>query len=239
MASVPLFLSAPHSCSYLSEQQARSVFVSPKFALTNAIYSQLISKGFRRSGNQVYKPHCEHCQQCIPVRIPVTQFQASRKQKRCLQQNVDTQVLIKPAIFDRRHYEMYLRYQHQRHADGSMADSSPEDYLSFLSSSWCQSRFIEFYIETELAAVAVVDFLNDSLSAVYTFFEPKFSAYSLGTYAVLWQIQQAQKLNLSYVYLGFWIEECKKMAYKNQYRPLQGFINEQWQFIGNNPKSEQ
>lgn len=231
MASIPLFISAPHPCSYLDGEQAQSAFVSPRFELSNAVYSQLIAYGFRRSGDDVYRPQCGACQQCVPVRLAVQDFKPSRKQKRCLQSNAGTSVIIKPAVFEREHYEMYLRYQKHRHADSNMANSSPEDYINFLSSSWCHTRFVEFSIQNELAGVAIVDYLDNSLSAVYTFFEPKFSSYSLGVYAVLWQIEQAKRLGLRYVYLGFWIKNCQKMAYKIQYQPLQGFVNQGWQVL--------
>lgn len=231
MASIPLFISTPHLCSYLEGELAQSAFVSPNFELTNAIYSRLIAHGFRRSGDEVYRPQCSFCRQCVPVRLAVDDFKPSRKQKRCLQTNANTTAIIKPAVFESAHYEMYMRYQKHRHADSNMANSSPDDYINFLSSSWCDTQFVEFSIENKLAGVAVVDYLDNSLSAVYTFFEPKFSSYGLGVYAVLWQIQQARELGLQYVYLGFWIENCQKMSYKTQYQPLQGFVNQRWQTL--------
>ena len=123
-------------------------------------------------------------------------------------------VVIKPAHFEIAHYQLYLHYQDSRHAGGDMADSSPEDYIQFLSSSWCDTIFVEFFIAGELAGLAIVDILNNALSAVYTFFDPKFSNYGLGVYAVLWQIEYAKQLQKDFVYLGFWITECQKMAYK-------------------------
>lgn len=231
MASIPLFISAPHPCSYLKHEQAQAAFVSPAFQLSTAVYSQLIAHGFRRSGDEVYRPQCHSCQQCVPARLAVQDFKPSRKQKRCWQSNADTTVIIKPAIFEASHYEMYMRYQKHRHADSSMANSSAEDYIRFLGSSWCNTCFVEFSIAGELAGVAIVDYLDNGLSAVYTFFEPKFSSYSLGVYAVLWQIEEAKRLGLPYVYLGFWIENCQKMAYKIQYQPLQGLVNQHWQVL--------
>jgi arginine-tRNA-protein transferase len=127
-----------------------------------------------------------------------------------------------------------MRYQKHKHKDGGMADSSQEDYINFLASSWCTTLFVEFSIDNKLAAVAVVDLLDNALSAVYTFFEPEFSKYSLGTYAVLWQIQHAKELNLDFIYLGFWIKDCLKMSYKSQYQPLQGFITNQWKNLDSN-----
>jgi arginine-tRNA-protein transferase len=126
-----------------------------------------------------------------------------------------------------------MRYQQHKHSGGLMANSSEEEYINFLSSSWCKTIFVEFLIDTELAAVAVVDLLDNELSAVYTFFDPKFSNYSLGTYAVLWQLDYAQSKGLEFVYLGFWIKDCQKMAYKMQYKPMQGYTNKEWHVIQN------
>jgi arginine-tRNA-protein transferase len=228
MMSIPLFLSQEHACSYLEDEQAQSVFVHPSCPVTTAIYGQLIEQGFRRSGDEVYAPHCPHCAACIPVRLPVEKFKPSRSQKRCLIRNIDTQVVVKPAVFEPAHYELYLRYQAIRHGDGAMADSSPDDYLGFLGSSWCDTRFVEFFINNELAAVAVVDQFEQAWSAVYTFFDPKFAAASLGVYAVLWQIEQARRQQKEFLYLGYWIKACKKMAYKSDYQPIQLLIDHQW-----------
>jgi arginyl-tRNA--protein-N-Asp/Glu arginylyltransferase len=231
MTSIPLLITAPHPCSYLEGEQAQTAFVNPIFGLSSNVYSQLIAHGFRRSGDDVYQPRCAQCSQCVPVRLPVAQFKPNRRQKRCFQKNRQTSTIIKPAVFEQAHYDLYLRYQNQRHADGNMANSSPDEYLKFLGGSWCDTRFVEFSIDGALAAVAIVDYLENAISAVYTFFDPEFSSYSPGVYAVLWQIQFAQEQRLEWLYLGFWIANSKKMNYKNQYRPLQGFIDQQWVFL--------
>ena len=228
MISIPLFLSQKHPCSYLDEAEAQPAFVHPLFEMTTGIYSELIKQGYRRSGDEVYSPHCPHCSACIPVRLRVSEFSPNRSQVRCLRKNSDTTFVIKPATFEKAHYEMYLRYQTERHSDGSMAHSSPNDYLSFLKSTWCETSFVEFSIHGELAALAVVDRLDNAMSAVYTFFEPKFSAYGLGVYAVLWQIGWAKQLGKEFLYLGFWIKQCRKMSYKSDYQPLQIFRDKQW-----------
>ena len=228
MMSIPLFLSQEHSCSYLEGERAQSVFVHPSCPVTTAIYGQLIEQGFRRSGDEIYAPHCPHCSACIPVRLPVEKFKPGSSQKRCLSRNIDTQVVVKPAVFEQAHYELYLRYQAIRHGEGAMADFSPDDYLDFLGSSWCDTQFVEFSINNELAAVAVVDQFEQAWSAVYTFFDPKFASASLGVYAVLWQIEQAHRQQKEFLYLGFWIKACKKMAYKSDYQPIQLLIDNQW-----------
>jgi arginyl-tRNA--protein-N-Asp/Glu arginylyltransferase len=228
MISIPLFLSQKHPCGYLEGERAQSLFVHPAYPLTSAIYAQLIKQGFRRSGDEIYAPHCPHCSACIPVRLPVAKFKPSRSQKRCMNKNIDTRVIIKPAVFEQAHYDMYLRYQAIRHSNSSMVDTSPDDYLGFLGSSWCDTRFVELSIHNELAGVAVIDQFEQAWSAVYTFFEPKFSSYSLGVYAVLWQIEQATLQQKEFLYLGYWIKSCKKMAYKNEYQPIQQLIDNQW-----------
>ncbi len=228
MISIPLVLTSIHPCSYLENEQSQSIFVHPSYPLTTSIYTQLIAQGFRRSGDEVYVPHCPHCEACIPVRLAVNQFKPNRSQQRCLHKNSHTKVVIKPAVFEQAHYELYLRYQLTRHTGGNMAESSPDEYINFLSSSWCDTVFVEFSIDDELAGVAIVDQLDNALSAVYTFFDPKFSNYSLGVYAVLWQIEQAKSQQREFLYLGFWIQACQKMAYKHNYQPLQIFRNKQW-----------
>lgn len=228
MMSIALFLATSHSCSYLDDESAQLAFVDPALPLTPMIYGELMAKGFRRSGDDVYRPHCPSCSACIPVRLPVNRFQPNRSQKRCWQKNANTVAVIKPPVFEQVHYQMYLRYQAARHAGGDMADSGPDEYLRFLGSSWCETRFIEFFIAQELAGIAVVDQVDDALSAVYTFFEPKFADYGLGAYAVLWQIEQARLHQREFLYLGFWIAACKKMAYKSSYQPLQMFVDNQW-----------
>jgi len=231
MISIPLFLTEQNPCSYLDKTNSQSAFVHPSFSLNTTLYSQLIEQGFRRSGNEVYKPHCPSCSECIPTRVNVEQFMCTRNQRRCLKKNQKTTVIVKPAQFEQSHYDLYLRYQKHKHTGGSMVDSSKSDYTNFLTSSWCNTLFVEFLINDELAAVATVDLLDNALSAVYTIFEPKFNQYSLGNYAVLWQIQHAKELGLEFVYLGFWIKDCRKMSYKTQYQPIQGFINNEWQNI--------
>jgi len=188
MTSIPLFITGDHPCSYLDGETARSAFVHPAFRITPAIYAELLKHGFRRSGDDVYVPQCPHCSACIPARIPVARFVPDRQQKRCLKKNSETRVLIKPAKFESAHYEMYLNYQKSRHADGSMANATPDEYLNFLGSTWCNTIFAEFSIAGELSAIAVVDCLAHAWSAVYTFFDPKFANFSPGVYAVLWQI---------------------------------------------------
>lgn len=234
MTSIPLFISAEYPCSYLDNATARNCFLHPSTPMTTEIYSKLISHGFRRSGNQIYRPHCADCSACTALRLPVNEFKATRGQRRTHLSNTLTRSIIKPAQFEQKHYQLYLEYQDARHADSSMANASPEEYMSFLCNDWCETRFVEFTYDTELVAVAVVDHLDNALSAVYTFFAPKYSHLSPGRYAILWQIDYAQQLGVQWLYLGFWIAQCQKMSYKNQYRPVQAFIDNQWRQFDKN-----
>ena len=228
MISIPLVLSQEHPCGYLETKIAQSLFVHPSYSITTSTYAHLLEQGFRRSGEEVYAPHCSHCSACIPARLPLKKFKPSKSQRRCMRKNIETRVNIKPAIFEQAHYDMYLRYQAIRHPGGSMINASPENYFSFLSSSWCNTQFVEFSIHNELAGIAIIDQFDEAWSAVYTFFEPKFSDYSLGVYAILWQIQQANLLQKEYLYLGFWLKDCTKMSYKTCYQPIQLLIDKQW-----------
>ena len=228
MISIPLVLSQEHPCGYLETKIAQSLFVHPSYSITTSTYAHLLEQGFRRSGEEVYAPHCSHCSACIPARLPLKKFKPSKSQRRCMRKNIETQVNIKPAIFEQAHYDMYLRYQAIRHPEGPMINTSPENYFSFLSSSWCNTQFVEFSINNELAGIAIIDQFDEAWSAVYTFFEPKFSDYSLGVYAILWQIQQANLQQKEYLYLGFWLKDCTKMSYKTCYQPIQLLIDKQW-----------
>ncbi|NOV32615.1 arginyltransferase [Methylomonas sp. ZR1] len=239
MSSIPIWLDSGHACGYLDYRLARSGFVHPSVNIDTTLYSQLIAQGFRRSGDHVYKPYCEACQACVPTRLPVALFQADRKQKRCIKRNAQTRIVVKNAEFDPRHFRLFRRYLSARHdKPGEDTEITPDDYIKFLGSSWCDTLFVEFLIGGQLAAVAVVDVVADGLSAVYTFFDPDFADYSPGVYAVLWQIETAKQMGLPYVYLGYWIKDCRKMRYKIDYQPLTGLINGQWQFISNQTFNE-
>ncbi|BBL75184.1 arginyltransferase [Methylomagnum ishizawai] len=221
MKSIPLYLGYEHDCDYLPGRRARMAYVSPRVALDPVLYTRLAASGFRRSGDLVYRPHCLDCSACIPVRIPVARFQPSRAQRRVAKLNADLRVVRKYDVFDERHYRLYMRYLESRHADGHMALSSPEDYIQFVGSDWGDTGLYEFLEGDELRAVAVVDHLSDGLSAVYTFYDPGVPRRSLGTQAVLWQIDEARRRGLPWVYLGFWISGCRKMAYKDAFRPFE------------------
>jgi arginine-tRNA-protein transferase len=228
MRKIPLYLGHEHDCGYLPGQQARTAYVGPETRMNGALYSALAQQGFRRSGDLVYRPYCSNCSACVPVRIPVARFIPNRSQTRVSRRNADLTVIPKPAAFEEAHYRLFSRYLEARHAEGGMASSNRDEYIEFLSAGWAQTSFVEFRLDDALLAVAVVDHLPDALSAVYTFYDPDCGDRSLGVCAVLWQIREARRSGLSWLYLGFWIEGCRKMAYKDHYRPLEAFIAGQW-----------
>ncbi len=222
------FASTPEPCSYLSSRDAVSAFANPHMDMDMATYNDLIQHGFRRSGGYIYRPYCPNCEECISVRIPVRQHRLSRSEQRVKRRNDDIQVYSVSGKFREEHFELYRRYINQRHTDGSMANPNKADYRRFLICDWTETLFYEFRQNRRLVAVAVSDIMSTGMSAVYTFFDPDFKSRSLGHFAILSQIAEAQARDLDYLYLGYWIKECNKMNYKYRYRPLEGFVNDQW-----------
>ncbi len=229
MSPVPLFLGQEQACSYLAGRTSRMAYVPPDLPMDQQLFSRLVACGFRRSGDLVYRPYCQSCSDCIPVRIPVSLFKPNRSQRRVLKRNAAVRVIDKPDEFEIEHYHLYSRYLRQRHPDSGMVAVTPEEFLGFLANPrWEGTRFVEFRENERLLAVAVVDLLIDGVSAVYTFYEPSWQNRGLGTLAVLWQVEEARRRGLDWVYLGFWISGCEKMAYKSGFQPLQRLTPSGW-----------
>ena len=228
LRDLKVYTTYPHSCSYLEDREATTLFVDPRQEVDQALYSNLSVLGFRRSGNHLYRPHCNGCDACIPARIPVADFSPNRTQRRAQSRNSDLEVEMTDDIRDQAAFELYRRYIDQRHSDGDMYPPDREQYLSFLDNAWECTRYFRFYEEGKLTAISVVDELLDGLSAIYTFFDPDAEQRSLGRFAILWQIEKARELDLDYLYLGYWIKDCRKMAYKSEYRPLEIYVNGRW-----------
>jgi arginine-tRNA-protein transferase len=222
------FVTPEHSCSYLPEQRATTLFADPNYPKTMPVYSALAGHGFRRSGPHLYRPHCEQCQACIPVRVDAPRFEPDRSQRRTLLKNQDLAVMARPAVFDEEHFQLYANYLNQRHPGGGMDNPTREQFSEFLISPWTQTSFYEFRDAGRLLAVAVTDHLNDGLSAVYTFFDPAVPNRGLGAFSILWQIGEARAQGLQWVYLGYLIEQTPKMSYKDRYQPQQRLVQGQW-----------
>ncbi len=228
LRDLKVYTTYPHSCSYLQEQEATTLFVDPRQPVDQNLYSNLSVLGFRRSGNHIYRPHCGECQACIPARIPAKDFSPNRTQRRTLRRNDDLAVERTDNIRDEAAFDLYRRYIEQRHADGDMYPPDREQYESFLNNAWDCTRYYRFYDRGSLVAISVVDELLDGLSAIYTFFDPGEERRSLGRHAILWQVEMAREQQLDYVYLGYWIRDCQKMAYKSEFRPLEIYLNGRW-----------
>ena len=230
------YLTAPYPCSYLAERQARSQVAAPGGLVDTLVYSELVRLGFRRSGHHVYRPRCDSCNACTPVRLPVAEFMPNRSQRRCDAKNADLDMRLKPLVFDEAHYRLYRRYQAARHAGGGMDQDDREQFRSFLLQSRVDSALAEFTLDGEVVMVSLVDRLMDGLSAVYTFYEPELAKRGLGTYGVLTQLRLAREMGLPYLYLGYWIADSDKMAYKRAYQPIEGLCDGHWKRLGESPK---
>ncbi|HSH53659.1 MAG TPA: arginyltransferase [Methylotenera sp.] len=245
--NLQFYVTTAYSCGYLPNKLAQSLIASPQHLIDANVYSGLIQKGFRRSGKFAYRPHCENCRECIPVRVILQEFVPNRSQKRAYKQHQNLAVSIKPVAFHDEHYALYTAYQKSRHSDEELNDSDKqeqdqeqndvEQYRNFLCQTNVDSVMVEFREADQLKMVSVIDIVSDGISAVYTFYDTADSKTSFGashkrasygTYNVLWQIEWAKSLNLPYLYLGYWIKDSQKMAYKQNFKPLEKLIDGEW-----------
>jgi len=223
------YTTAEYACSYFPERRARSEVVMPTHLMTPEAYGQLVQQGFRRSGVFTYRPACAACQACIPYRVDAQNFCPSRSQKRVYKRHSQLQVQLLPLQWYAEHYELYDQYQSIRHPGAGMDENTATQYREFLLSSQVDSCLVEFRDAQDVVRmVAVMDRVDNGLSAVYTFFDPNYPG-SLGTYAILWQVKACQQLNLDWLYLGYWIEKHQKMSYKSSFRPAEIYRQGKWQ----------
>ena len=221
-------LTQEFDCSYLPNRQEQLLVILDPSCYSTDKFESLLGLGFRRSGNQIYRPHCPICSACSSVRVLAQDFMPSKSQKRKLNK-AKTQFEVKYSTQERpEYYPLYSKYITMRHQDGSMYPPEKEQFQSFLLCSWLKITFIELWHQDTLVAVAVTDCMNSAISAIYTFFDPDFEHYSLGSVMILEQLTFAKEQNKQYVYLGYQIDECDKMKYKTQFLPAQKQLNDEW-----------
>lgn len=225
------YVTTTYPCGYLKNRSARSLIATPDHLIETPIYSQLIRLGFRRSGKYVYRPHCEGCNACVPVRVPVDRFAPNRSQRRAWNQHQHLTAEVQKIYYSEAHFALYHAYQHTRHPTGGMVTDGVEQYRNFLAQSNVDSVLVEFREGNKLQMVSVVDCVQDGLSAVYTFYDCSDPKSAFGTYSVLWLIDWCRRLHLPHLYLGYWIAESQKMAYKKNYGPLEGLIEGEWRLL--------
>lgn len=220
MTTVRFGLSTTFPCGYLEQEHEQLLVYIDEHPLSPFMYSALQDQGFRRSDNQVYKPHCPNCNACQSIRVSPYKFAMSKSQKRIFNKGKHFQINVtsKPKP---EYYDMFEQYVNTKHENGVMYPATPDQLESFTNCEWMTQLFIELYDGHKLIAVAITDVTPDSLSAVYTFYDIHYAKYSLGTLMILHQINLVQELEKSWLYLGYYISNCDKMNYKTKFTPYQ------------------
>lgn len=231
LSDIKLYATTPHKCSYLEKKEATTLFVDPDTEINEPQYVELSELGFRRSGQHFYRPHCQQCEDCIPARVPVNYFSPSRRQRRVVRRNSDIAVNPVSSIDSDEHYDLYSRYICHRHETGDMYPPSRQQFDEFLVQFNRFAGFVEFRLDDRLVALSVCDDLGEARSAIYTAFDPDYSNRSLGNFVVLKLIERAREAGRDYLYLGYWIKECRKMRYKIEYRPIELYIAGRWRTL--------
>jgi arginyl-tRNA--protein-N-Asp/Glu arginylyltransferase len=226
------YTTAPLPCPYVAGRTERKVVTEIAGPEAEALHDRLSRAGFRRSHNIAYAPVCPGCNACVPIRIPVATFQPERTLRRIARANATLEGFDVPARATAEQFQLFQRYQQARHGDGDMATMSFYDYRAMVEDTPIETFIIEFReADDRLIGACLTDRLGDGLSAVYSFFLPGLEKRSLGTFTILWLIERAKALELPYVYLGYWVPESRKMAYKARFRPSEVLSRGSWRTL--------
>jgi len=229
LKEVQFYVTTNYSCGYIKGQEAQSIVATPYKNVNSKNFKSLISQGFRRSGQYVYKPDCKNCSACIPIRLLASNFIASRSQKRLKKYLNKLSVELLPLNFNEEHYNLYVNYQNKRHRNNDKSEDDVADYNDFLINSNVNSKLVEFRLNDQLKMITIIDIIDDGISAVYTFYDCSDQKLSLGTMSIIWLLGLCKKENLPFLYLGYWIHESQKMKYKTNFKPYELMIKGVWQ----------
>ncbi len=224
------YVTAPSPCPYLDGRIERKVFTELRGPDAAALNEALGRVGFRRSQSVVYRPACEGCSECVSVRVRVKDFKPTRSMRRVAKSNSDLKAEVRPPIVTDEQYELLRTYLEERHADGTMADMTAEEFRDMVETSPVPTVLVEYRraIDGKLMATALTDELSDGLSMIYSFFNTQETSRSLGTYLIYDHIVRAGYANQPYVYLGYWVKDSPKMNYKGRFRPLERLGQNGW-----------
>lgn len=226
------YTTAPLPCPYLAGRTERKVVTELSGTDAEVLHDRLSRAGFRRSHNIAYSPVCPGCQACIPIRIDARAFEPDRTQRRIARANAGVVATEMPPRATAEQFALFNRYQKARHADGDMAAMGFYDYRAMVEDTPISSCVVELRDGADrLLGACLTDRLSDGLSAVYSFYEPGEERRSIGTYIVLWLVERARELGLPYVYLGYWVPESRKMAYKARFRPSEVLMGGSWRVL--------
>ena len=229
------YTTAPLPCPYVAGRIERKVVTEITGADAEELHDRLSRAGFRRSHNIAYAPVCPGCNACVPIRIPVARFHPNRTQRKCLTANALVEGFEVPAHATTEQFDLFQRYQLARHGEGDMAGMSFYDYRAMVEDTPIETFMAEFRDQDDrLIGACLTDRLGDGLSAVYSFFDPEMERRSIGTLSVLWLVERARLLGLPYIYLGYWVSDSRKMAYKARFKPSEILWGGVWRELVDN-----